>query len=87
MTRLSMREWLLERWQQERRTILFVTHDVEEAVFLSERILVIAEQPVRCLREFRVPLSYPRSLESLGEPGALELKRELIALLSREMAV
>ena len=87
MTRLSMREWLLERWQQERRTILFVTHDVEEAVFLSERILVIAEQPVRCLREFRVPLSYPRSVESLGEPGALELKRELIALLSREMAV
>lgn len=87
MTRLSMREWLLERWQQERRTILFVTHDVEEAVFLSERILVIAEQPVRRLREFRVPLSYPRSVESLGEPGALELKRELIALLSREMAV
>lgn len=87
MTRLSMREWLLERWQQEKRTILFVTHDVEEAVFLSERILVIAEQPVRCLREFRVPLSYPRSVESLGEPGALELKRELIALLSREMAV
>ena len=87
MTRLSMREWLLERWQQERRTILFVTHDVEEAVFLSEHILVIAEQPVRCLREFRVPLSYPRSVESLGEPEALELKRELIALLSREMAV
>ena len=87
MTRLSMREWLLERWQQERRTILFVTHDVEEAVFLSERILVIAEQPVRRLREFRVPLSYPRSVESLGESGALELKRELIALLSREMAV
>lgn len=87
MTRLSMREWLLERWQQERRTILFVTHDVEEAVFLSERILVIAEQPVRRLREFRVPLSYPRSVESLGELGALELKRELIALLSREMAV
>ena len=87
MTRLSMREWLLERWQQERRTILFVTHDVEEAVFLSERILVIAEQPVRRLREFHVPLSYPRSVESLGEPGALELKRALIALLSREMAV
>ena len=77
-----MREWLLERWQQEKRTILFVTHD---AVFLSERILVIAEQPVRHLREFRVPLSYPRSVESLGEPGALTLKRELIELLSREM--
>ena len=85
MTRLSMREWLLERWQQERRTILFVTHDVEESVFLSERILVIAEQPVRRLREFRVPLSYPRSVESLGEPEALTLKRELIQLLAREM--
>ncbi len=85
MTRLSMREWLLERRRQEKRTILFVTHDVEEAIFLSERILVITERPLRKLREFRVPLSYPRSVESLGEPGALELKRELIGLLSREM--
>ena len=85
MTRLSMREWLLERRRQEKRTILFVTHDVEEAVFLSERILVITERPLRKLREFRVPLSYPRSVESLGEPVALELKRELIGLLSREM--
>ena len=85
MTRLSMREWLLERWRQEKRTILFVTHDVEEAIFLSERILVITSRPVRSLREFRVPLSYPRSVESLGQAAALDLKRELIQLLAREM--
>ena len=85
MTRLSMREWLLERWRQEKRTILFVTHDVEEAIFLSERILVITSRPVRSLREFRVPLSYPRRGEGLGQAAALDLKRELIQLLAREM--
>ena len=85
MTRLSMREWLLERWRQEKRTILFVTHDVEEAIFLSERILVITSRPVRSLREIRVPLSYTRRVESLGQAAALDLKRELIQLLAREM--
>ena len=52
---------------------------------LSERILVITSRPVRSLREFRVPLSYPRSVESLGQAAALDLKRELIQLLAREM--
>ena len=87
MTRLSMRKWLLDRWRQEKRTILFVTHDVEEAIFLSERILVITSRPVRSLREFRVPLPYPRSVESLGQTVALDLKRELIQLLAREITV
>lgn len=39
LTRLSMREWLLEQWEREKKTVLFITHDVEEAVFLSSRIL------------------------------------------------
>ena len=85
MTRLSMREWLLDRWRQEERTILFVTHDVEEAIFLSGRILVITSRPVQALREFQVPLPYPRTVESLGQAAALALKRELIQLLAKEM--
>ena len=40
LTRLSMREWLLEQWEKEKKTVLFITHDVEEAVFLSSRIFL-----------------------------------------------
>ena len=40
LTRLSMREWLLQQWEQDKKTILFITHDVEEAVYLSNRVLV-----------------------------------------------
>ena len=50
LTRISMREWLLEQWEREKKTVLFITHDVEEAVFLSSRILVVEESPITHLR-------------------------------------
>ena len=46
LTRLSMREWLLKQWEQDKKTVLFITHDVEEALFLSGRILVVEETPM-----------------------------------------
>ena len=83
LTRLSMREWLLEQWQRERKTALFITHDVEEALFLSGRILAAEGTPITQLRSFPVPAGYPRSLETLGKPGLLELKEDLISMLRR----
>lgn len=83
LTRLSMREWLLSQWEQEQKTVLFITHDVEEAIFLSTRILAVEETPVKHLRSFDVPLTHPRSVESLNAPEALALKDELIALLRK----
>ena len=61
LTRISMREWLLEQWEREKKTVLFITHDVEEAVFLSSRILVVEESPITHLRSIDVPAEYPRS--------------------------
>ena len=55
LTRISMREWLLEQWEREKKTVLFITHDVEEAVFLSSRILVVEESPITHLRAIDVP--------------------------------
>lgn len=55
LTRLSMREWLLEQWEREQKTVLFITHDVEEAVFLSSRILVVEETPITHLKSIEVP--------------------------------
>ena len=83
LTRLAMREWLLEQWQREKKTVLFITHDVEEALFLSGRILAAERRPVSDLTSFPVPTGYPRTIEALGEPAMLGLKERLIEKLRR----
>ncbi|MBD9007834.1 MAG: ABC transporter ATP-binding protein [Clostridium sp.] len=84
LTRISMREWLLEQWEREKKTVLFITHDVEEAVFLSSRILVVEESPIAHLRSIDVPAEYPRSRGELRKPEILSLKEELIGMLRKE---
>ena len=84
LTRLSMREWLLEQWEKEKKTVVFITHDVEEAVFLSSRILVVEQSPITHLRSIEVPAGYPRSREELRRPEILSLKEELIGMLKKE---
>lgn len=84
LTRLSMREWLLEQWQQDQKTVLFITHDVEEALFLSGRILVVESTPMTHLRSIEVPAGYPRTREELARPEILSLKEELIQMLRRD---
>ena len=86
LTRLSMREWLLEQWEKEKKTVVFITHDVEEAVFLSSRILVVEQSPITHLRSIEVPAGYPRSREELRRPEILSLKEELIGMLKKEKA-
>lgn len=84
LTRLSMREWLLEQWEREKKTVLFITHDVEEAVFLSSRILVVEQSPITHLKSIEVPAGYPRSREELRRPEILTLKEDLIGMLRKE---
>jgi ABC-type nitrate/sulfonate/bicarbonate transport system ATPase subunit len=61
LTRRTLRSWLLEVWARFEQTILFVTHDVEEAIFLSDRVYVLSPRPGRIVRELRVELPRPRS--------------------------
>ena len=84
LTRISMREWLLEQWEREKKTVLFITHDVEEAVILSSRILVVEESPITHLRSIDVPAEYPRYRDELRKPEILALKEELIGMLRKE---
>lgn len=84
LTRLSMREWLLEQWEREKKTVLFITHDVEEAVFLSSRILVVENMPITHLKSIEVPAEYPRTREELMRPEIVKLKEDLIDMLRRE---
>ena len=86
-TRLSMQEWLLSKWQHYRKTILFITHDVEEAIFLSQKILVVTETPITSLQCIDVPLSYPRDRKYLAQPEIIALKEHLITLLKGQIAI
>ena len=83
-TRTQLQTELLETWEREKKTCFFITHDVEEAVFLSSRILVVEQSPITHLRSIEVPAGYPRSREELRRPEILSLKEELIGMLKKE---
>ena len=85
LTRISMQAWLLDQWQRHKRTILFITHDVEEALFLSSSVLVVERTPIRELAEIPVPASFPRDRSCLKLPEMVELKEHLIDLLRKQV--
>ena len=85
LTRITMQEWLLDQWESDHKTVLFITHDVEEAIFLSNRVLVVEETPIQRLVSFEVPAPYPRTRACLTEPKMLALREQLIDLLRREV--
>ncbi len=66
LTRTGMQRWLEIMWQRHRWTALLITHDVREAVFLSDRIYVLSARPARVVREFPVPLPRPRDVRASG---------------------
>jgi ABC-type nitrate/sulfonate/bicarbonate transport system ATPase subunit len=80
-TRLDMQLWLLSVYQDLEATILFVTHDVDEAILLSDRVVVLSPRPGRVMADLPIPLQRPRDLEVLTSPGFVELKREVLHLL------
>lgn len=84
ITRQTMQEWLIDQWQKLDKTIIFITHDIDEALFLSDRIFVLAEKPVQTIREVVVPLSRPRIMRDLAQPELIELKEQLIRELRSE---
>ncbi len=82
LSREEMREWLLEIWESDRKTILLVTHDVEEAVFLSDRVYVMSGRPGRIRATVDVALPRPRAPELTSEPEFIALERCVRAPLS-----
>jgi ABC-type nitrate/sulfonate/bicarbonate transport system ATPase subunit len=81
LTRLQTREWLLEVWSRFRQTVVFVTHDVEEAVFLSDRVYVLSPRPASVAGEVRIELPRPRTRELLDDPRFLGYRRKLFGAL------
>ena len=83
LTRAEMQRWLLQLWEAERRSVLFVTHSIEEALTLSDRIYVLSSPPARVLREIAVPFARPRRGDVWKDPVFAELKQEIMDLLGR----
>jgi NitT/TauT family transport system ATP-binding protein len=75
ITRVIMRGELLRIWQTERRTILFVTHDIDEAVQLADRVVVLSSRPARIQDILTIDIDHPRNISS---PRYLELRDELL---------
>jgi len=83
-TRQLMQELLTGIWEQHRLTVLFVTHDIEEAVFLSDRVIVMSARPGRTKLDMRIELERPRRFELIETPEFLEPKKMLLASVREE---
>jgi ABC-type nitrate/sulfonate/bicarbonate transport system ATPase subunit len=85
LTREAMREWLLTIWEADRKTILLVTHDVEEAIFLSDRVYTMSGRPGRIRDTLNVPFARPRSPTLPTRPDFTRLKEQILAPLREEL--
>ncbi len=78
LTRKELRNWLLRVWQEFERTVVFITHDVEEAVYLADRVIVLSARPGKIKRELKIDLPRPRRQRIIAEPEFAALVRELL---------
>ena len=78
LTRHQMQELLTQIWDEHRLTVLFVTHDVEEAVYLSDRIVVMGIGPGRIAETFDVPFPRPRHADVMDTPAFLDIQRRVL---------
>ncbi len=81
ITRTRMQQWLLKVWNNFRQAVFFVTHDIDEAIFLSDRVYVLTTRPARVCLHLPVSLPRPRRAALLTDPSFLALKKEIMHAL------
>lgn len=77
LTRVQLQDRLLDTWSKDQRTVMFITHDVDEAVYLASRVIVMAAKPGRLLKVVDVDLPYPRSEEIRLSPDFSRIRGEV----------
>ncbi|ACV68929.1 ABC transporter ATP-binding protein [Desulfohalobium retbaense] len=80
-TRLILQELLLDVWREEESTILFITHDIDEAILLADTVYVMSRRPGAIKERIPIPLSRPRDHEATLSPEFTRIKREIMGLL------
>lgn len=83
-TRHMMQELLLDIWGELKTTVIFVTHDIEEAIFLGDRILVMGVNPGHIKADVRIPLKRPRHIDDMMTPEFTALNRQVFELIREE---
>ena len=83
-TRGMMQELLLKVWEDHKVTVLFVTHDVDEAIFLADRVVVLGSRPGLVKREIQIELERPRNFEIVTDSQFSEYKREILTDIREE---
>jgi len=86
-TRALMQELLLDIWERERKTVLFVTHDIEEAIFLASRVVVMTARPGRIKADVRIDLPHPRRYTIKTSPEFSALKARLTEEIRAEVVL
>jgi NitT/TauT family transport system ATP-binding protein len=84
-TKLVLQQELLRIWQEHRKLVVHVTHDIEEAILLSDRIVVMSGRPGRIREELPVPFPRPRDLDVLGTAAATEIRHRIWSILEEEV--
>jgi ABC-type nitrate/sulfonate/bicarbonate transport system ATPase subunit len=85
LTRRELEDWLLGIWHEFGRTVLFITHDVEEALYLADRVVVLSERPGRVVKRLVVDLPRPRRRGMIAEPRFGEQLAELLEALGLDV--
>jgi NitT/TauT family transport system ATP-binding protein len=83
-TRSMMQELLLKVWEDHKVTLLFVTHDIDEAIFLSDRVVVLASRPGRVKKDIPIKLERPRSFDIVTDPAFSAYKKEILTDIREE---
>jgi len=83
-TRMMMQELLLDIWEKYHKTVIFVTHDVDEAIFLADRILVLTTRPGQVKKEILVNLPRPRNYNIMVSHSFIKIKEEVMKLIREE---
>lgn len=84
-TRVVLQEELLRIWEETRKTVVYITHSLDEAVLLGDRVILMTAQPGRHLATFKIDLPRPRSIETTNTPRFAEYRAEIWEKLSREV--
>ena len=84
-TKLVLQEELLRIWKEHQKTVIYVTHDIEEAVLLGDRVLVMTGRPGRIREEIPIPLGRPRDLSNRERPKVTEIKWHIWEILEDEV--
>jgi NitT/TauT family transport system ATP-binding protein len=87
LTRLELEDTVLQLWEELRTTVLFITHDIEEAVYLSDRILLLSRRPSRIIEELPVDFDRPRNqVMTRSQPRFMEIRNRIYQRIRNESA-